>query len=311
MKKTIKDFNLKNKKVIIRCDFNVPIKDFKITDNNRIVMSIPTIKYAIDNGAKVILMSHLGKIKTEADKKKNTLKPVALELEKLLNTKVKFIPFTRGKELEDAISSMNSKDVLLMENTRFEDLDGKKESKNDSELGKYWASLGDIFINDAFGTAHRSHASNVGIAENIDSGIGFLMEKELEILKPAIDKPKKPFIVILGGAKVNDKIKVIENLVEIADYILIGGGMCHTFLKADGYNMGNSLIDNDNIDFCANILEKYSKKIILPIDLVVNNEFKDTKGIVKSINELEESDISMDIGPKTIKLFAKYIKEGK
>ncbi len=311
MKKTIKDFNLKNKKVIIRCDFNVPIKDFKITDNNRIVMSIPTIKYAIDNGAKVILMSHLGKIKTEADKKKNTLKPVALELEKLLNTKVKFIPFTRGKELEDAISSMNSKDVLLMENTRFEDLDGKKESNNDSELGKYWASLGDIFINDAFGTAHRSHASNVGIAENIDSGIGFLMEKELEILKPAIDKPKKPFIVILGGAKVNDKIKVIENLVEIADYILIGGGMCHTFLKADGYNMGNSLIDNDNIDFCANILEKYSKKIILPIDLVVNNEFKDTKGIVKSINELEESDISMDIGPKTIKLFAKYIKEGK
>lgn len=311
MKKTIKDFNLKDKKVIIRCDFNVPIKNGKITDNNRIVMSVPTIKYAIDNGAKVILMSHLGKIKTEEDKIKNTLRPVSKELEHLLNTSVKFINDTRGEKLEKAISNMKSKDVILMENTRFEDLDGKKESKNDSELGKYWASLGDIFINDAFGTAHRSHASNVGIAENIDSGIGFLIEQELNILIPAIDKPKRPFIVILGGAKVNDKIKVIENLVEIADYILIGGGMCHTFLKAEGYNMGNSLIDNDNIDFCSDILKKYSNKIILPIDLTVSDEFKDKKGISKSINELTDDDISMDIGPETIKLFSKYIMDAK
>ncbi len=311
MKKTIKDFDLKGKRVIIRCDFNVPIKDGKITDNTRIVESLKTIKYAITNGAKVILMSHLGKVKEESDKKNKSLKCVALELSKLLGQKVTFINETKGKKLEDAISNMKEKEVILMENTRFEDIDGKKESGNDPELGVYWASLCDIFINDAFGTSHRSHASNVGIASNVESGIGFLIQKELDMLLPAINKPDRPFTVILGGAKVSDKIKVIENLVEIADYILIGGGMCNTFLKAEGYNVGSSLVDNDNIDFCKRMLDKYPNKIILPIDLVVNDEYKDTKGVNKLINEIEDEEMSLDIGSKTIELFKTYIAKSK
>lgn len=311
MKKTIRDFDLNEKKVIIRCDFNVPIKNGKITDNTRIKESLETIKYAINNNAKVILMSHLGKVKTEEDKKEKSLKPVAKELEKLLNQKILFVPYTKGKELEKAISNMKNKDIILMENTRFEDIDERKESKNNEELGKYWASLCDIFINDAFGTAHRTHASNVGISTYADSGIGFLIEKELKELEPAINNPNKPFVVILGGAKVNDKIKVIENLVEIADYILIGGGMCNTFLKAEGYNVGSSLIDNESLDFCNKVLSKHSNKIVLPVDLVVNKEFKNTKGHIKTINEIDDEEISMDIGPKTIELFKKYIKDAK
>ena len=223
MKKTIRNFRLKNKKVIIRVDFNVPIKDGKILDDNRIVMSLDTINYAINKGAKVILMSHLGRVKTEEDKLTKSLRVVSERLSELLGKKVIFIPTTRGKELEDAISNMANGDVLLMENTRFEDVDGKKESSNDLELGKYWASLGDIFINDAFATSHREHASNVGIACNIKSGIGFLIERELEVFEPVLNKPKKPFAVILGGAKVSDKIGVIKNLVKKANYILIGG----------------------------------------------------------------------------------------
>ncbi len=311
MKKSIRDYELKNKRVIIRCDFNVPIKNGKITDDNRIIQSLPTIKYAIEKDAKVILMSHLGKVKTEGDKKNKSLKIVAKRLEELLDKSINFISETRGEKLEKTISNMKNGEIVLIENTRFEDLDGKKESNNDEELGKYWASLGDIFINDAFGTSHRNHASNVGIASNIDSGLGFLVEKELTILNPAIDTPKRPFIVIMGGAKVSDKIKVIENLVEIADYILIGGGMCNTFLKAEGYNVGNSLVDNESIDFCNKILKKYDNKIILPIDLIVNSEFKDEKGITKDITDIDDEDISMDIGPKTIQIFKKYIKDAK
>lgn len=311
MKKSIRDYKLKDKKVIIRCDFNVPMKDGKITDDNRIVQSIPTIEYAINEGAKVILMSHLGKVKTEEDKKDKSLNVVAKRLEELLKKPVNFINQTRGEKLENAIKNMKSGEIILVENTRFEDINGKMESSNNEELGKYWASLGDLFINDAFGTSHRSHASNVGIASNIDSGIGFLVEKELKILNPAIDNPKRPFVVILGGSKVSDKINVIENLVEIADYILIGGGMCNTFLKAEGYNVGNSLVDNDNIEFCTKILKKYSNKIILPVDLVVSDEFKDVKGHQKDINELDDEDISMDIGSKTIELFKKYIDSAK
>lgn len=311
MKKSIRDYNLKDKKVIIRCDFNVPMENGKITNDNRIIQSLPTIEYAIKENAKIILMSHLGKVKTENDKKSKSLNVVAKRLEELLNKKITFINETRGKKLEEAISNMQNGDIVLIENTRFEDLDGKKESSNDETLGKYWASLGDIFINDAFGTSHRAHASNVGIASNIDSGIGFLVEKELKILNPAIDKPQKPFIVILGGSKISDKINVIENLVEIADYILIGGGMCNTFLKAEGYNVGNSLIDNNSIDFCTKILKKYDHKIILPVDLIVNDEFKDESGIEKDITLIDDEDISMDIGSKTIELFSKYIKDAK
>ena len=253
MKKTIRDYDLSGKKVMIRCDFNVPMQNGKITDDNRIVASLPTIEYAIQKKKKIILMSHLGRIKTEEDKSKNSLKEVSIRLSELLKKDVIFIPFTRGKELETAISNLKDGDVLLMENTRFEDLGGKKESGNDSELGRYWASLGDIYINDAFGTAHRAHASNVGIASILPNGVGFLIEKELNVMKKAIDDPERPLTVILGGAKVVDKIPVIENLVKIADHILIGGGMAFTFLKAEGYEIGKSLLDSENIESCKRI----------------------------------------------------------
>ena len=262
MKKTIRDFDLNNKKVLIRCDFNVPIKEGKIVDDNRIVESLETINYAINKNAKVILFSHLGKVKEEKDKESKSLKIVAERLSVLLNKSVVFVPFTRGPELEAAIDKMDPKDVLLIENTRFEDLNGKKESKNDFELGQYWASLGDIFINDAFGTAHRSHASNVGIASNIPSGIGFLIEKELKELS-ILDQPNRPYVVILGGAKINDKIEVVSSLVKKADKILIGGGMAYTFLKSKGIEVGSSIVDLDSLEFARKILDDYSNKIVL------------------------------------------------
>ena len=307
--KTIKDINLDNKKVLIRCDFNVPIKEGKIVDDTRITAALPTIKYCLEKNAKVILFSHLGRIKEESDLEKNTLAPVAKRLEELLNQKVTFINKTRGEELENAINNMNNKDIILVQNTRYEDLDGKKESKNDPELGKYWASLGDVFVNDAFGTIHRAHASNVGIASNIDSCIGFLIEKELNALKE-LDNPKHPFIVVLGGAKVADKIGVIENLVKKADKILIGGGMAFTFLKAEGYEVGNSLVDEENIEFCKNIIKDYAEKIILPIDVAVTTEYSEKEEYkAKDITDLEYNEMGLDIGPKTEKLFEKYLEE--
>jgi len=307
--KTLKQMNIKNKKVLIRCDFNVPLKDGKIVDNTRIVKALPTIKYCLDQNAKVILFSHLGRIKEESDLDKNNLKPVAKELEKLLEHKVTFIEKTRGEELEDAINNMKEQDVILVQNTRYEDLDGKKESKNDPELGAYWASLGDVFVNDAFGTIHRAHASNVGIASNIASCIGFLIEKELTALKE-LDHPKHPYIVILGGAKVQDKIGVIENLVTKADKILIGGGMAFTFLKAEGYEVGNSLVDEENIDFCKKILEKYPDKIVLPIDAAVTTEYSENEEYrVKDISNIEYNEMGLDIGPDSEKMFENYLKD--
>lgn len=312
MKKTIRNYRLRNKKVIIRVDFNVPIKDGVIQDDNRIKMSLDTINYALSKGAKVILMSHLGRVKTEEDKKTMSLKVVSERLSELLNKKVLFVPKTRGKELEEAIDKMNCGDILLMENTRFEDVDGKKESGNDLELGKYWASLGDIYINDAFATAHRAHASNVGIASNLKNGIGFLIEKELESFEPVLHRPKRPFTVILGGAKVSDKIGVIKNLGKKADYILIGGGMAYTFLKAEGYNIGNSLVDYDSLDFCGEMLEKYAEKIIIPLDSVNGLEIsKDTKVRECLVNEIKDDEIGLDIGSKTVNLFKKYIEQSK
>ena len=298
--KTIKDFNLENKKVIIRVDFNVPIKDGKITDDTRIVESLKTIKYAIDNDAKVILMSHLGRVKTIEDKK-NTLQPVSARLSELLGKQVKFIDTTRGEKLENSINSLQNGEVLLMENTRFEDLNGKKESGNDEELGKYWASLADIFINDAFGTSHRAHASNVGIASNLENGIGFLIEKELNNFANVVNNPKRPFTVILGGAKVSDKIGLIKNLVNVADYILIGGGMAFTFLKASNLEIGNSLLDEESIDFCKKILEVNEDKIILPIDVVTDKK-------TCFISDITRDEKGLDIGPQTIKLFSQYLK---
>lgn len=308
MKKTIRDYDLNGKKVIIRVDFNVPIKDGVIKDDNRIRESLKTINYAIDNNAKVILLSHLGRVKEESDLAKNDLAPVAKRLSELLGKEVIFSATTR--DLEKYVDNMKEKDVLLVQNTRYEDLDGKKESSNDKELASYWASLGDIFINDAFGTSHRAHASNVGIASILPNGIGFLVEKELKELD--LTNIERPFTVILGGSKVSDKIGVIENLVNIADYILIGGGMAYTFLSAAGFNIGSSLLDSENIEFCKNMLSKYPDKIILPTDSIVTKEISETSPYMeKYITDFDNDDIGVDIGHSTVKLFKETLVNSK
>ena len=309
--KTVKDLDIKDQKVLIRCDFNVPIKNGKILDDTRIQESLETIRYCIKKNAKVILLSHLGRIKEQSDLAKNTLLPVAKKLRKLLEQEVIFIEQTRGEKLEKAVSQLKSGDVLLVENTRYEDLDGKKESSNDQELGKYWASLGDYFINDAFGTIHRAHASNVGIASHMESAVGFLVEKELKALS-CLKSPNKPFIVILGGAKVKDKIGVIEKLVTKADYILIGGGMAFTFLQSEGYQVGSSVVDYDSIDFCTKILEKYPNKILLPLDVVTTEEYSnESVGTLKDITEIEDHEMGLDIGKRTIEIYQKYLEDAK
>ena len=310
--KTIKDFDLKDKKVIIRCDFNVPMKDGIITDDNRIQESLKTINYAINKGAKVILLSHLGRVKTEKDKKKNSLKPVCERLSELLDKKVIFSEETRGRTVRTLVNNLKPGDVLLLQNTRYEDIEGNKESGNDSYLSKYWASLGDVFINDAFGTAHRKHASNVGISKYLPSGIGFLMEKELKYLNKIVKKPARPYVVIMGGAKVSDKIAVTESLAQKADYLLICGAMAFTFLKAAGFNVGLSKYENEEIDFCINLLDKYSDKIILPIDIVVANEISDkAEPKTRFINEIGDDEIGLDIGPNTLKVFKQYLDDSK
>lgn len=312
MKKTIKDIEFKGKKVLVRVDFNVPIKNGVIGDDNRIRAALDTINYLIDGGAKVILFSHLGKVKEEADKANLTLLPVAKNLSEKLNKEVKFIDVTRGEKLETAINNMEEKDVLMFENTRFEDLDGKKESKNDSELGKYWASLGDgIFVNDAFGTAHRSHASNAGIAANSEISVaGFLLQKEIEFIGGVVNNPKRPLVAILGGAKVSDKIGVIKNLLNTADHVLVGGGMMFTFLKAQGYNIGNSLCEEDKLDLAKELLELGKDKLILPVDTVLGKEFSnDTEIKTVGIDAVEDGFMGLDVGPKTVELFSKYIND--
>ena len=311
MKNTIRDFNLKNKKVIIRCDFNVPIKDGKIIDDTRIKNRLETIKYAIDKNAKVILLSHLGRIKEESDKVKNNLDVVAKRLSKLLNRKVIFVDEVVGEKVETAISKMKDKDVILLQNTRYEDLDGKKESKCDLEFAKQLASYGDIFINDAFGTIHRAHASNYGISKYLESGIGFLVEKELEKLS-ILNNPEDPFVIIMGGAKVADKIGVIDNLLPKCDKLLIGGGMAFTFLQAEGYEIGNSIFDADSLEYCQRLLKEYPNKIVLPIDVACSMEYKDSdERIEKDINEIDFHGMGLDIGEKTLNLFEKYLKEAK
>ena len=310
MKKTIKDYNLEGKKVIIRVDFNVPIKDGNIQDDNRIKESLETINYAIERNAKIILLSHLGRVKEESDKESNTLEPVALRLSELLDKEIIFVTETRGKLLEDEINNMKNGDIILVENTRFEDLNGKLESGNDEELGKYWASLGDIFINDAFGTCHRAHASNVGIAKNLPNGVGFLVEKEIKIIGDAIKNPKRPFTVILGGSKVSDKIGVIENLVKIADHILIGGGMAFTFLKSQNIEIGKSLLDEENIEFCKNILKQNEGKILLPIDVVTSTNIEKSENKKEcSVYDIKENDIGLDIGKETIEQFKEILEK--
>ena len=316
MKKTIKDVQLNGKKVLIRVDFNVPMKNGVITNDNRIVQALPTIKYAIDNNAKVILFSHLGRVKTEEDKAANSLAPVAKRLEELLGQKVVFVGATRGAELENAINNMKEKDVVMFENTRWEDVEGKKESGNNPELGAYWASLGDVFVNDAFGTAHRAHASNAGIAANVkDSVAGFLMEKEIKFIGEAVDNPVRPFVAILGGAKVSDKISVIENLLTKADKILICGAMAYTFYKAKGWEVGTSKCELDYVDFAKGLLEKANGKLVLPCDTNVSDKFPEdgvtvTTKIVPS-NEIPADMMGLDVGPATIELFKKELVGAK
>ena len=309
----ITDLDLKGKKVLVRVDFNVPMKDGVVTDDNRIVQALPTIKYVIEHGGKAILFSHLGRVKTEEDKAKQSLAPVAERLEALLGQHVEFVPTTRGKALEDAINSLKEGQVLMFENTRFEDVPGKKESGNDPELGKYWASLGDVFVNDAFGTAHRAHASNSGISANIkQTAAGFLMEKELRFIGGAVDNPVHPFIAILGGAKVSDKIGVIENLLEKADKVVIGGGMAYTFFAAKGWEVGDSICERDKIDLAKALLEKGGDKIVLPIDNVVADKFADdAKSQIVDSDKIPAGWQGLDVGPKTLALYAEVVKGAK
>ena len=311
-KKVVTDLDVAGKKVLVRADFNVPMKDGAITNDNRIVQALPTINYLIENNAKVILFSHLGKVKTEEDKAKLSLKPVADRLAELLGKEVTFVPETRGEALETAIAALKDGDVLVFENTRFEDVDGKKESKNDPELGKYWASLGDLFVNDAFGTAHRAHASNVGIASNLESAAGFLMEKEIKFIGGAVDEPVRPFVAILGGAKVSDKIGVIKHLLNKADKVLIGGGMAYTFMKAQGLEIGKSLLEADKVELAKELLESAGDKLILPIDAKMAHEFGNDGEITIAKNEAFPADqMALDIGPASVELFTKELEGAK
>ena len=314
-KLTVKDVDLKGKKVLVRVDFNVPVKDGVITNDNRITAALPTIKYILEQGGRAILFSHLGRVKEEADKEGKSLAPVAADLAAKLGQDVTFLPgVTRGAELEAAINALEDGQVLLVENTRFEDVDGKKESKNDPELGKYWASLGDgIFVNDAFGTAHRAHASNVGISANVDKAVaGFLLENEIAYIKEAVEAPERPFVAILGGSKVSDKIGVIENLLEKADKVLIGGGMTYTFYKAQGIEIGNSLVEEDKLDVAKALLEKANGKLILPVDSKEANAFADYTEVKDTEGEaVDPGFLGLDIGPKSIAKFDEALTGAK
>ena len=314
-KLTVKDVDLKGKKVLVRVDFNVPVKDGVITNDNRITAALPTIKYILEQGGRAILFSHLGRVKEEADKEGKSLAPVAADLAAKLGQDVKFIPgVTRGAELEAAVNALEDGQVLLVENTRFEDVNGKKESKNDPELGKYWASLGDgIFVNDAFGTAHRAHASNVGISANVEKAVaGFLLENEIAYIQEAVETPERPFVAILGGSKVSDKIGVIENLLEKADKVLIGGGMTYTFYKAQGIEIGNSLVEEDKLDVAKALLEKANGKLILPVDSKEANAFADYTEVKDTEGEaVDPGFLGLDIGPKSIAKFDQELTGAK
>ncbi len=315
----VSDLDLKGKKVLVRVDFNVPIKNGVIGDDNRIVAALPTIKYIIEHGGKAILLSHLGRVKSDADKKELSLKPVAERLSELLKKPVTFVPSNEGKEVEDAINAMKDGDVVVLENTRFQDIDndfGKRESGNDPKLGEYWASLGDMFVNDAFGTAHRSHASNVGIATAMKKdgkpvAAGFLMEKEIKFLGNAVENPVHPFVTILGGAKVSDKIAVIKNLIPKSDHILIGGGMAYTFLAAQGHKIGKSLFEKDRVELAKELLKEADGKIVLPVDNVAATEFSNDASREVVGDDIPDNMMGLDIGPKTVEKFTEILKDAK
>ena len=297
--KTIDEADVKGKKVLVRVDFNVPIKDGVISDDTRIVSSLKTINYLVDNGAKVILFSHLGRVKSEEDKSSNSLKIVADHLCGLVSAPVYFVDDTKGDVLEFSIRNLLEGEILLMENTRFEDYPKTLESSCDEKLSKYWAGLADIFVLDAFGTAHRCHASTYGVSKYIPSYAGFLVRDEVKMLDEAISTKKT---LILGGAKVEDKIGVIDNLIKNTNNVLIGGAMCFTFLKSMGINVGKSIVSDEHLDYAKGVLENNKDKIVLPVDVVTQNGIKD-------VNELDNDDIGYDIGPKTIKLFEEKLKD--
>jgi len=309
--KTIRDYDFNGKKVIIRCDLNVPMKDNEITDDTRIIASLKSINYLVDNNARVIILSHLGKIKTEEDKEKNSLYKVFLKLKELLNTDVYFSEDTRSDKLIEMVNNLKDKEVLLVENTRFEDLQDKKESSCDLELSKYWASLGDIFINDAYGTLHRAHASNAGIGKLLPNGIGFLVEEEVNKIDDFLDDDTHPFVVVMGGKKIVDKIKVIDNLIKKCDKLLVGGAMSFTFLHVLNYNVNKEFVDFDSIDYCKNLLSTYKDKIVLPLDFNVSISLESNDSINKSISDILDNECGYDIGSKTIELFKENLSGAK
>ncbi|HCU42199.1 phosphoglycerate kinase [Leuconostoc falkenbergense] len=318
-KLTVSDLELSGKKVLMRVDFNVPIKAGVIGNDNRIVAALPTIKYVLEHNGRAILFSHLGRIKSEDDKKELSLAPVAARLGELLGKDVKFVPFTRGAELESAINALQDGEVLMVENTRFEDVvDGvevKNESKNNPELGKYWASLGDdLFINDAFGTAHRAHASNVGIASNVSqAAAGFLMEKEIKFLGDAVANPVRPFVAIIGGAKVSDKIEIVKSLLSKADKVIVGGGMAYTFDAAKGEKIGNSLFEADKVELAKELMAEAGDKLVLPVDSIAADAFSnDAKTeVVDATAGIPDGYMGLDIGPKSVKLLQDTLSDAK
>ena len=318
-KLTVSDLELSGKKVLMRVDFNVPIKAGVIGNDNRIVAALPTIKYVLENNGRAILFSHLGRIKSEDDKKELSLAPVAARLGELLGKDVKFVPQTRGEELESAINALQDGEVLMVENTRFEDVvDGevvKNESKNNPELGQYWASLGDdLFINDAFGTAHRAHASNVGIASNVSqAAAGFLMEKEIKFLGDAVANPVRPFVAIIGGAKVSDKIEIVKSLLNKADKVIVGGGMAYTFDAAKGNKIGNSLFEADKVELAKELMAEAGDKLVLPIDSIAADAFSnDAKTeVVDAEAGIPDGYMGLDIGPKSVKLLQDTLSDAK
>ena len=309
-KLTVEDVDVKGKKVLVRCDFNVPLDaDGNITDENRIVGALPTIKYLIDNGARVILCSHMGKPKGEPVPSLS-LAPVAKSLSEKLGKEVVFAADDNvvGDNAKKAVAEMNDGDVVLLQNTRYR----KEETKNEEAFSKELASLADLFVNDAFGTAHRAHASNVGISANLEAVAGFLLEKEIEFIGGAVDAPQRPMVAILGGAKVSDKIGVIENLLDKADKVLVGGGMMFTFLKAQGKNIGKSLCEEDKLELAKALLEKGGDKLVLPIDTVAAKEFSnDTEFRVVSVDALADDEMGLDVGPATVELFSNVLKDAK
>ena len=314
-KKVITDLEVRSKRVIVRVDFNVPMsktEEGKITDNARIVAALPTIKYLIENNARIILLSHLGRPKGEA-KKEFSLAPVAKELSKLLNKDVKFLQsnLVVDDNVKDEVLKLKDGEVALLENTRFRN----EETKNIDDFSKELAELGELYINDAFGTSHRAHCSNVGLCKFLPSAVGFLVEKEISIMGKALSNPERPFVAILGGAKVSDKITVIENLIEKVDSIIIGGGMAFTFLKSLGYSVGKSLLEEDKIDFAKELIEKAKSKnvkILLPIDVVVSKEFSnDSEFKIVNIDSIGDDYMGLDIGEKTVKLFSDEINNAK